>query len=205
MDVNSDLTLSQMLKMRENSEGKFRLEMEWKSQAKSLSMLNHFTDDMTHIIPEDAHKVETQTLLKCLEKSSEVEKLDQYNMWYCGQCKTHVQALRTYQMYKAPKYLMLQLMRFKSRFQNTEKNSAFVDFPVNGLDLSSVVLSEKKPKGYDLYAVSNHFGGTGGGHYTAFVRSQDSWYELDDSHVSQISSQKIVTAAAYILFYKESD
>ena len=23
---------------------------------------------------------------------------------------------------------------------------------------------------YDLYAVSNHFGGLGGGHYTAFVR-----------------------------------
>ena len=40
-----------------------------------------------------------------------------------------------------------------------------VDFPVNGLDLSELVLCPETPEAiYDLYAVSNHFGGMGGGH-----------------------------------------
>lgn len=205
MDKNSELTLEQMLEMRKNAAGVFKIEMEWISQAKSLSMLNHFTDDMTHIIPEDTKKVQVQNLLDCLSKSAEVEKLDQHNMWYCGQCKKHVEALRTYQMYKSPKYLILHLMRFKSRYQNSEKNGLFIDFPIHGLDLNSVILSAKKPNVYDLYAVSNHFGGTGGGHYTAFVKHQDNWFEIDDSHVSLVSPQKIVSSSAYILFYKERD
>ncbi len=42
-----------------------------------------------------------------------------------------------------------------------------VEFPLEGLDLSSFVLSKTdKPPIYDLFAVSNHSGGLGGGHYT---------------------------------------
>ena len=37
-----------------------------------------------------------------------------------------------------------------------------VDFPVNGLDLSDLVRCPDLPGAiYDLYAVSNHFGGMG--------------------------------------------
>ncbi len=40
-----------------------------------------------------------------------------------------------------------------------------MDFPVSGLDLSSLVKCPDAPEPvYDLYAVSNHFGGMGGGH-----------------------------------------
>jgi ubiquitin C-terminal hydrolase len=30
-------------------------------------------------------------------------------------------------------------------------------------------------------------GGMGGGHYTAFCKNGDNWYEFDDFHVSNIS------------------
>lgn len=47
-----------------------------------------------------------------------------------------------------------------------------VDFQIEGLKLDPYVL-EKAPDGeeyiYDLFGVSNHFGGTGGGHYTAYA------------------------------------
>ena len=63
---------------------------------------------------------------------------------------------------------------------------------------------------YDCYAVSNHFGNMGFGHYTAYARSavDDFWYEFDDSRVSKISrdpGKNVVTAAAYNLFYRRRD
>lgn len=42
---------------------------------------------------------------------------------------------------------------------------------------------------YDLFAISNHFGSTGGGHYTAFCMNPISgeWYDFDDSSVTKLS------------------
>jgi len=42
---------------------------------------------------------------------------------------------------------------------------------------------------YDLYAVSNHYGNMGFGHYTAYAKNwiQDSWFDFDDSSVTKIS------------------
>ncbi|KAI4300599.1 hypothetical protein L6164_033956 [Bauhinia variegata] len=38
---------------------------------------------------------------------------------------------------------------------------------------------------YELYAISCHYGGLGGGHYIAFVQGgQNTWYEFDDNGVS---------------------
>ena len=36
---------------------------------------------------------------------------------------------------------------------------------------------------YDLIAVSNHFGGMGGGHYTAYAKNcvDQRWYNFDDT------------------------
>jgi ubiquitin carboxyl-terminal hydrolase 4/11/15 len=41
---------------------------------------------------------------------------------------------------------------------------------------------------YDLFAVSNHFGGLGGGHYTAFAKNplNNKWHDFNDSMVSSI-------------------
>ena len=36
---------------------------------------------------------------------------------------------------------------------------------------------------YDLFAVSNHYGGLGGGHYTAYAKNNGKWYDFNDSSV----------------------
>ncbi|KAL3931087.1 MAG: hypothetical protein SGPRY_001275, partial [Prymnesium sp.] len=57
---------------------------------------------------------------------------------------------------------------------------------------------------YDLHAVSNHFGSTGGGHYTAFAKNSESksWYKFDDAHTSHVPDQQmLITPAAYVLIY----
>jgi len=52
--------------------------------------------------------------------------------------------------------------------------------------ISPMIEIEKKKILYDLYAVSNHFGSMGFGHYTAYVKNNNQWYEMDDSSVSRI-------------------
>lgn len=56
---------------------------------------------------------------------------------------------------------------------------------------------------YDMFAVSNHFGGLGGGHYTAFCRMDDgSWQCFDDSHVSPVDESTVQSKSAYVLFFR---
>ena len=52
-----------------------------------------------------------------------------------------------------------------------EKISDHVEYPIQGLDLSKHLrgpVDPDDPPIYDLYAVCNHMGNLGGGHYTAY-------------------------------------
>jgi ubiquitin carboxyl-terminal hydrolase 4/11/15 len=53
-------------------------------------------------------------------------------------------------------------------------------------------------------AVDNHFGGLGGGHYTAFCKNKtdNQWYNYDDSRVSPATEKSVQSRAAYLLFYR---
>lgn len=144
---------------------------------------------------------ENLSLVSCIEYTMNPETLDSQNEWYCSGCKSHVQALKTLQLYILPEILIIHLIRFKIRGIFSQKNTDFVDFPIENLEFNSQIAVNVRGK-YDLYAVCNHYGGLGGGHYTATVLSNDGWYDLDDSKVSRLSPDKVVTAAAYILFYK---
>jgi len=61
---------------------------------------------------------------------------------------------------------------------------------------------------YDLFAVSEHYGGLGGGHYTAHVYNHHwkKWFSCNDSSCHESNdSNSIVSYAAYVLFYKRKD
>ena len=60
---------------------------------------------------------------------------------------------------------------------------------------------------YDLYGVVNHHGSLYGGHYTAYCQNflNKRWYEFNDSRVSEISKNDIVSAYSYVLFYRLRD
>jgi ubiquitin carboxyl-terminal hydrolase 4/11 len=58
---------------------------------------------------------------------------------------------------------------------------------------------------YDLYAVSNHYGNLGFGHYTAYAKNNGEWYYFDDSSVSKARKSDIPGEASYLLFYKRKN
>ncbi|KAA8550136.1 hypothetical protein F0562_001848 [Nyssa sinensis] len=148
---------------------------------------------------------DTVSLYKCLEAFLKEEPLGPEDMWYCPSCKKHCQASKKLDLWRLPEILVIHLKRFSySRFLKN-KLETYVDFPVHNLDLSTYIAYKKGQSSncYMLYAVSNHYGSMGGGHYTAFVHhGGDRWYDFDDSHVSPISEDKIKTSAAYVLFYR---
>lgn len=93
-----------------------------------------------------------------------------------------------------------------------EKVGDLVDFPTEGLDLRDyvqdpAVKNSPTPVYYDLYAVSNHYGGLNGGHYTATAYNSEAkkWYDFNDSSVSGTSVDEVVSAGAYLLFYRKRE
>lgn len=207
LPITEEKTLKDLLDNRPNSEGPFALEIIWNSKTKGIDRLNKLIEDDNTIHDSQIKRNSSVTLYECLEHACKSEKLDEGNKWFCPSCKNHVQATKSYQIYRTPQILILHLLRFKSRSYWTDKLSTFVDFPLEGLDLSTYILGSKENPVYDLYAVSNHYGSLGGGHYTAFVKNSrcESWLEMDDSHVSTVKSDKVISPAAYILFYKRRE
>lgn len=52
------------------------------------------------------------------------------------------------------------------------KLETFVNFPIHDLDLTSYVANKNSTRRqlYELYALTNHYGGMGSGHYTAHIK-----------------------------------
>ncbi|TKY48709.1 Ubiquitin carboxyl-terminal hydrolase 8 [Spatholobus suberectus] len=149
---------------------------------------------------------ESVSLYKCLEAFLQEEPLGPEDMWYCPGCKKHRQASKKLDLWRLPEILVIHLKRFQYSRYLKNKLETYVDFPVDNLDLSAYIShGNGESFHYTLYAVSNHYGSMGGGHYTAFVhRGGDQWYDFDDSHVHPISKEKIKSSAAYVLFYRRN-
>ncbi|KAJ6238880.1 ubiquitin carboxyl-terminal hydrolase [Anaeramoeba flamelloides] len=146
------------------------------------------------------------TLDDCLKTFLEQEKLNQQNMWYCPDCKKHVCAWIKYDIWKLPEILIIHLKRFSETKFSRKKIAKFVNFP-EVLDMEKYILSPKNNCGYkyELYAISNHYGGVGSGHYTATLKNEttNKWFNFNDSSVTEIDSLKnIITQNAYVLFYR---
>ncbi|KAL8998480.1 MAG: hypothetical protein Q9188_006095 [Gyalolechia gomerana] len=147
------------------------------------------------------------TLNDCLDEFGKAEILSENDAWYCPRCKEHRRASKTFELWTAPDILVVHLKRFSSQGRLRDKLDVAVDFPVEGLDLTSRVASQEEGKSpiYDLFAVDNHYGGLGGGHYTAFAKNffDGKWYEYNDSQVTRRPNpQQVVSSAAYLLFYR---
>ncbi|KAH7063820.1 hypothetical protein BKA63DRAFT_586878 [Paraphoma chrysanthemicola] len=146
------------------------------------------------------------TLDECFTETSKSEVLSEDNAWYCSRCKELRRATKTLEIWTVPDILIIHLKRFSGHRTFRDKIEELIDFPVEGLDLSGKVgFPEGKDLKYDLFAVDNHFGGLGGGHYTATAQNffDGQWYDYNDSIVSRChSGQKAVTKNAYLLFYR---
>lgn len=92
---------------------------------------------------------------------------------YCPQCKEHRQASKKLDLWRLPDILVIHLKRFSYSKWLKNKLDTTVDFPIHNLDVRKYVKSKDASAGrhmYELYAISNHYGGLGGGHYSAYCK-----------------------------------
>ena len=170
------------------------------------------TEDEENVPVTRARKAKTTTsVLDCIEKYCQMEQLEETEMWYCNRCQKHVRAWKQFDLYRTPPILIVHLKRFhySATTHRRDKINLFIDFPLEGLDLTEHVMhwtEDEKPI-YDCYAVSNHYGGLGGGHYTAHALNDDGvWCYYDDSRVNtDVDKRSIISEAAYVLYYRRRD
>ncbi|SMN19409.1 similar to Saccharomyces cerevisiae YJL197W UBP12 Ubiquitin carboxyl-terminal hydrolase [Maudiozyma saulgeensis] len=166
---------------------------------------NKELDEMREVRSNNNKKKLDITLGDCLKLFSKKEVLGVNDSWYCPKCKEHRQASKRIQIWNTPDILLIHLKRFESSRSFSDKITEVVKFPITNLDMRYHVVDQEDPRGYiyDLIAVDNHFGGIGGGHYTAYVKNcvDNQWYYFNDGHVTEAVPEDSIAGSAYLLFY----
>ncbi len=161
-------------------------------------------------VPDMGMSRESVSLKDCLQIYSEGETLDKENKWICEGCKESVCAKKRLSIWRKPKNLVIHLKRFT---KEGRKINTTVDFPLIGLSIKDYCIGYGIDSSkYDLYAIANHTGGMGGGHYYAYCRDYDNnWREYNDSSINTLcstgdSEERLSSIlkknTAYLLFYR---
>jgi ubiquitin C-terminal hydrolase len=139
------------------------------------------------------------TLYNCLDLYVEGETIENYFNENTNQRET---IKKNIDFWSFPSVLVIDIKRFNSANQ---KKQILVDFPLEGLDLSKYIIGYNKDSYiYDLYGVCNHSGSVLGGHYTAFIKNANgNWYHYNDTNISQVSENQVITQKAYCFFYRK--
>ncbi|XP_056908123.1 ubiquitin carboxyl-terminal hydrolase 3 isoform X1 [Takifugu flavidus] len=150
----------------------------------------------------------TCTLSDCLRSFTDLEELDETELYFCHKCKKRQKSTKKFWVQKLPKVLCLHLKRFHWTAFLRNKIDTYVEFPLKGLDMRGYLLEPENslPEScvYDLVAVVVHHGsGVGSGHYTAYGSHEGCWYHFNDSTVTLTNEDAVRKAKAYILFYVE--
>ncbi|XP_061372049.1 ubiquitin carboxyl-terminal hydrolase 16-like [Gastrolobium bilobum] len=146
---------------------------------------------------------EIATLEEALRRFTSTETLDGENKYHCVRCKSYEKAKKKLTVSEAPNVLTVALKRFQSgKFGKLNKPIRFPEI----LDLAPFMsgTSDKSPI-YRLYGVIVHLdimNAAFSGHYVCYVKSiQNKWFKVDDSVVTAVESERVLTKGAYMLFY----
>jgi hypothetical protein len=166
--------------------------------------------NMNKMIKIESSGEKLTTLNDCLDHFTNYEKLDKGNEWYCDNCKKLQHTIRKIELFYIPKYFIICLKRFESKFLSKTqiqllKSNAFVKYPVSKYNLTGYSQGPKNQQIYELYAVSQHAGSKEGGHYATACRNFGKWYEFDDISVFPSDEESIISPEGYVLFYRRND
>ncbi|KAL2916237.1 hypothetical protein HK105_204328 [Polyrhizophydium stewartii] len=178
------------------------------AECSTLSTKSELFLDLSLSIPEKVQSDSNSggcTLDDCIRAFTDVEQLDQSDLYECGSCRGYKPASKQMVIERLPRVLTFHLKRFKFTRQSRAKIGTQVDFPLTGLDMAAYMSdADGKSFLYDLYGVIVHQGASGGsGHYISYIWSatNEAWFEMNDSRTRRTTPEAVLRQQAYMLFY----
>ena len=167
------------------------------------------------------------TLYDCLDNYCYQELLSAEDSYSCDGCKTKVDATKVLKIWTLPKVMIIQLKRFNThgtgvQTRNHLKNNRHIQFPTV-LNMTKYVTNPtvRQQAGgvgdinnlqlFNLIGVIEHSGSLHGGHYIAKcdihggMSATPQWMMFNDTSVTPIDEQSIVTTNAYVLVYRMTE
>ncbi|GAU31425.1 hypothetical protein TSUD_221960 [Trifolium subterraneum] len=163
----------------------------------------HSSDTSDPIIDLSLQLENVDALSSALESFTMVENMD--GKFKCEGCNEEVSKEKRLMLGETPTIAAFHLKRFKTDGILVEKIDKHIKFPLE-LDLQPYTIlngNNDVSLKYDLYAVVVHTGfSSTSGHYFCFIRTApDTWHKFDDSKVTKVSEETVLSQEAYMLFY----
>ncbi|EFP03103.1 CRE-USP-3 protein [Caenorhabditis remanei] len=143
-------------------------------------------------------------LSDCLDLFFQKELLEKGEKPECSKCKSKQTCSKQMFIKKLPDVLCLHIKRFRD---NGGKIDTLIEFPMAGLSVDDFLTedSDEPPCVYDLQSIIVHIGyGCSSGHYIAFGRRGQKWYQFDDTVVKPVDTSLVSKQKAYVLMYTKS-
>ncbi|KAH0563266.1 hypothetical protein GP486_002162 [Trichoglossum hirsutum] len=151
------------------------------------------------------------TLAQCFDTFREQEEFPDRK---CRDCSAIGGVSKVSSLGHVPSHLAVQIRRWQQvvgrRGRVTfQKIDTKVNFPVQEVfDLSPWVSDAAAASAgdlnYELYGVVEHHGsGLNDGHYIAYVKRDDGWWEMDDESTTRVKPGSVGRANPYLLFYRK--
>lgn len=129
-------------------------------------------------------------------------KSEKLKDWNCDKCK-HKGGNRSVRIWKLPSFLVICLKRFGP---DMKKLSHKVRIPATLTFSEGFTMAHpKRAFSYQLISIGNHFGTCMGGHYTALVKQDGTWFHFDDASAQKVENIEEVLESnqeGYLLFYE---
>lgn len=143
------------------------------------------------------------TLEECLDDFFKPEELNKENdnQYFDDMDKMYKDVIKKTHLFHSSKYLIIQLKRWNF---NLKKNQRIIHYnPNDSLDLERLYENNILTSKYELFAIINHSGNVGGGHYTTNIKNGNGrWYNYNDTIIKELPLNKIVGNKNYCLVYQ---
>jgi ubiquitin C-terminal hydrolase len=149
-------------------------------------------------------EMKTPNIYDCIDLYCNKELMEGDNAWFNDATKQKENVKRGIIFWSLPDILIIDLKRWN---MNGNKIQKVVEAPINNADFSKYVKGYYASSYvYDLYGVCNHSGNSYGGHYTCFIKNANGkWYECNDTMISVISEDKVISNKSYCFFYRKKN
>ena len=143
------------------------------------------------------------TIYDCFDNYLIKELLTDSNKYYNSKSKSYIDVYKYILFWSLPNILIINLKRFDNK---NKKINKLVNCPIKNIDLRKYVVGyDKESYIYELFGITNHMGGSLGGHYTSYVKhsNNNKWFHFNDTNISEINESMINNQNAYTFFLKK--